>query len=613
MRAEIDAGRGRAATISIRRLALPRSLAGRALALAAPVLDPLLGLRGVDAIYRRGGLRGLSPFEFARRSLAALGVTARASGVALAGRVPASGPLLIVCNHPFGAVEALVIADALATARPDLRFLANTALQVIPELAPLLIPTNPLRVTQNNLVSIRRCEAHLRAGGALVIFPAGRVSFRQRDSGRIADGAWNRIVGHLALRTRATLLPVFFEGANSRLFHILGNWWDRAKLLLLAREMLRLRGREIRYRAGRPLADPLWRHLNAEQLTHFARVMVYAEQDTRPAARTAPARRLAPLAQPADATAMAREIRSLPDQQRLLDFRQFSVLYAHGRQMPAVMFEITRERERVFRALAEGSGDARDGDRYDDTYVQLFAWDNRERALVGAYRLGRTDRLRAQYGAPGVYLSQMFDFDEAFFAAAPPSLELGRSFVVPEHQKSFHGLYLLWQGIGRYLCAHPRYRRLYGTVSLSRQYDDRAVGILCDALIDATPQVRPRHALAGQPHPEWSAYRRAHGKPDLATLSAVVRGLDREGKDLPILLKHYYKLGARFHCVAVDPNFSDTPGLLLSVDIPALGPAALKTFLGAGAEDYVRWRPSIGLDPAASSGAREDLAAAVRA
>jgi putative hemolysin len=169
---------------------------------------------------------------------------------------------------------------------------------------------------------------------------------------------------------------------------------------------------------------------------------------------------------------------------------------------------------------------------------------------------------------------------------------MGRSFVVPEYQKHYASLYLLWQGIGRYLAAFPCYRRLYGTVSLSRQYDDRAIALICDALIEPSPRVRPRHALRTEPHPEWRAFAAAQwepgrARPDLATLSACVRGIDPEGKDLPILLKHYHKLGARFHCVGIDPHFNDTPGLLLSVDMDAMPEKLVSTFLGEHAAAYL--------------------------
>lgn len=109
---------------------------------------------------------------------------------------------------------------------------------------------------------------------------------------------------------------------------------------------------------------------------------------------------------------------------------------------------------------------------------------------------------------------------------------------------------------------------------------------MCAALIEPTPHARPRHPLPDQLHPEGRAFLAARGgRLDLATLSACVRGID--GKDVPILLKHYHKLGARFHAVGVDPNFNATPGLLLSVDMDTMPEQRVATFLGEHAGAYL--------------------------
>jgi len=559
---------------------------------SAPALDRLLGIQVLDEIYRQHALEGLPPFEFVERSLAALDLTVESEPANLNGTVPSEGPVLVVCNHPYGGVEALALAQVLKSVRTDIKFLANTGLQVFRELQSLFIATNPLKISQQNLSSIRQCEAHLRQGGLLVIFPAGKVSFRPRGSVRIRDTDWNRIVGHLANHTSATMLPVFFSGTNSPLFHALGNLWDRFKLLMLPREFLRMRGRKIRFNVGNPIPAAVWRHLDDRALTHYARLMTYlSELRNKPAPERMPGP-LAPLATLGNPAYAEREMAALPGQQRLLDFKQFSVFYAQAGQIPLLMADIARERERVFRLHDEGSGEPRDGDHFDQSYVQLFVWDNDTHSLVGAYRLGRTDLLR-QEGASGVYLANMFEFDDDFYDSRRPALELGRSFVVPEHQRSFHSLYLLWRGIGRFLVAHPQYRRLYGTVSLSRQYDDRAVALMCDTLIESSSHVRPRNPLPHFLHPEWLDYRRAAGDLSLQTLSACVRGLDKEGKDLPVLLRHYHRLGAKFHCVGVDPNFNDTPGLLLSVDMDKMSQKLISTFLDKGAVTYQAHVPAV--------------------
>ncbi|MFU8896921.1 MAG: lysophospholipid acyltransferase family protein [Gammaproteobacteria bacterium] len=587
----------RARQISLGELAPPGSRLARWLTMVSPPVDRLLGIGAIDDLYQRNKLAALPPFEFSSKSLEVLGVSVSPVRALADAGIPAEGPLLIVCNHPFGAVEALVLADALRGVRSDIRFLANAGLRVFRELRPLLIPTNPLRVTQQNVTSIRRCQAHLEAGGVLILFPAGRVSSHQPDKGRITDGPWNRVVGHLARASNAPILPVYFHGTNSRSFHVLGRLWDGSKLLMLPRELLRQRGRTVRYCAGQPIPPAAWRHMGAVELARYARLMTYAQADV--AARGAEAAGegreapTTPLAPRGDELVMERELDALPREQRLLEFKQFSVAYARAVQVPALMAEIARERERVFRMHDEGSGQPRDTDAFDQSYEQLLVWDRATRSLVGAYRMGRTDLLLASSGHQGLYLSRMFEFAHEFHDPARPALELGRSFIVPEYQRSFHGLYLLWQGIGQYLVAHPDYRRLYGTVSLSRQYDPRAVMMLCDALIEASPQVRSRFPIADRNCIEWQDFRRETGRLDLATLNAIVRGLDAEGKGMPVLLRHYLKLGAKFHCVGADPNFNNTPGLLLTVDVAELDRKTLLTFLRAGTESYLEHVPAV--------------------
>lgn len=101
--------------------------------------------------------------------------------------------------------------------------------------------------------------------------------------------------------------------------------------------------------------------------------------------------------------------------------------------------------------LSKKTRESRDTDAFDATYLHLFLCRDIDSAVVGAYRLGQTDTLIDQTGVPGLYLSSMFEFGPRFQNRTGPCLELGRSFLIPEYQKSAHGLLLLWQGIGAWL------------------------------------------------------------------------------------------------------------------------------------------------------------------
>ncbi len=296
-----------------------------------------------------------------------------------------------------------------------------------------------------------------------------------------------------------------------------------------------------------------------------------------------------PIAPAAPESAVLAEIAALPSERLLMEYKQYRVYYAEPEEIPVILGEIARLRELTFREYQEGSGQSQDRDEYDLTYQHLFAWDTEANAMVGAYRLGKTDVLLKQSGKSGVYLAQMFEFDDEFFAG-PLMLEIGRSFVVPAYQRSHHSLYLLWCGISRFLIKHPMYRQLYGVVSMSRIYDVRAMAVMRDVLLDPRDDVR-----AGAPYEpdlgsSWQNYLDERRPLTMKDLSKMVRLLEGDERDVPVLIRHYHKLGATFHAAAVDENFNNTPGLLLRLHAPSIPPKYMKTYFGEGWEDYVAYQ-----------------------
>ncbi len=548
--------------IRIASLAPQDSLIGRILKVCGPLLDRLLGVRGMRAIYEEHQLAGLDAQTFAAEVVKALDVTVTVDGQGL-DTVPREGPVLVVCNHPFGGMEAVIILQELLKVRSDTKVLGNTALQVFRELSDVMIFTNPLITSQRNLPSLRRALAHLKNNGLLLVFPAGRVSYYRKDLGRTCDHDWNRLVGHLLQKSDAQLLPCHVQGNNSRLFIIMGYIWARLKILMLPREMLKMRGKSVVIRLGNPTPGDRFARAGLEETTHLARLLSYLQQVDRqlPPVVTR-AEDHEPLAEAAAPEEIEAEIAALPGQQVLVKYKNYVACYGSQDQLPRTVHEIARQRERVFRMLDEGSGAALDTDHFDALYVHLFVWDTEAARLLGAYRMGRSDDLRKN---GRVYLSQSYDFDDSFFDQ--PCLELGRSFVTPEYQKNHVSLHLLWRAIGAYIKAHPQYRKLYGTVSLSRQYDFRSICAMCDALIQSNDQVKPRHGMDTRLGPEWDDYKTLYPDMSITQLSRIVQSLEADNKDLPVLLRHYHKVGAEFLAVSVDPNFNNTPGLLLQVDI----------------------------------------------
>ena len=544
------------------------------------LLDRVLAIHKLDALYRENNLHGLDKTTFAKNLLDGLNI--RLLGLEeLQAKIPKTGPLVIASNHPFGGIEGVLLAWAIEQVRPDIKVMANLGLKIFPELEDYFIFTNPLSENDpKNAPSIRTCLKHVKNGGALLIFPAGRVSYFHKDTKRIADHSWNRLIASIANRTNAHYLPIFVSGQNSPLFYRLGRIYFRLRMLMLPRELVNKRNAKITVTAGEAIAIKHYaKDIDLDTQTALFRAQSYlldpAWQNPWPAD---PVTRLQPLAVKTSGEKILEEVHQLPSEQHLLDHKGLSVYFGYQNQMPNTVNEIARLREMVFREHNEGSGEPLDTDHFDATYTHLFVMKQDTGQIIGAYRMGQTDKLLADGNLENLYLHRMFDFGPDFVNRQQPCLELGRSFLIPEYQRSFQGLFLLWRGIGAFVCQYPQYRTLYGTVSISKLYDVRSAAVIQQAMVTPTNKVTPRASFEHKLHPEVQEFAAQHGLKD--HVSALLKGIESDGKDVPILLKHYNKLGAVFHCLGIDKSFNDTPGLLLSVDLPSAPEKLLKLYMG---------------------------------
>ena len=171
---------------------------GKAINALAPVLDRVLGINKLNAIYHEQKLSGLDKQIFSQKLLTSLGVTVL-DGDKVVEKIPKTGKCIVVCNHPYGMVEGVIIAQLLTHYRSDTKVMANIALKTFKEINDYFIFANPLKPSAAiNTVAIKQCYQHIKNEGLLVIFPAGRVSFYQNDSKIISDGQWNRLAIKIA-------------------------------------------------------------------------------------------------------------------------------------------------------------------------------------------------------------------------------------------------------------------------------------------------------------------------------------------------------------------------------------------------------------------------------
>jgi putative hemolysin len=249
--------------------------------------------------------------------------------------------------------------------------------------------------------------------------------------------------------------------------------------------------------------------------------------------------------------------------------------------------------------VGEGTGAACDLDLFDSHYLHLFVWNASRREIVGAYRLAHTDEVVARFGPQGLYSSTLFRFHPGFLPAIQPALELGRSFVRPEYQKSWSPLLLLWKGIGHYVARHPRYRVLFGPVSISNSYT-----AISRALMVAYLKTHHRNAELAAAVESRTDYSRSLPwpkrmvrslPPNVEQLSDAVSDVEPDGKGVPVLLRQYLNLGGQILDFNVDRSFSDVLDGLVVVDLVKTDAKLLDRYLGkTGA---ARFRQHHGLGP----------------
>jgi putative hemolysin len=304
-----------------------------------------------------------------------------------------------------------------------------------------------------------------------------------------------------------------------------------------------------------------------------------------------------PIVPPRDSRLLRHEVHQLPEEQRMAQGGPYLCFLATAQQIPNVLYEIGRLRELTFRIAGEGTGLSIDLDEFDTRYLHLFLWDAKADAVAGAYRLGLTDMLVPRFGPQGLYTSTLFDYDPELFDRLDPALELGRSFVRPEYQKTYSALLLLWKGIGRFVVKNPRYARLFGAVSISRVYDELSRQLLVAFLRvnSYAPElarfVAAKNPLPTRPISSWMSKVACLVGQDLKEVTSLLSYIEEGQREIPILLRQYLKLGGKLLGFNQDPLFGDVWDGLILVDLTQTNPRVLERYLGKqGARDFLAYQ-----------------------
>jgi putative hemolysin len=230
--------------------------------------QPMLQRAVIQAIEKIGGQRKLKKLYFQHQKSVKGGENFFDAAIRLMkmrveydeaalSRTPATGPVLFIANHPYGVLDGITLTWLATKVRPDTKVLANDVLCQAPEAANNLLPVAfaPTREARETNVNSRlQAQNWLKEGHAIGIFPGGGVSTSERPlKGPAVDLPWAPFTAKLLRMSKATVVPVFFVGQNSRLFQLASHMSLTLRLSLVFRETARRIGSRLKVRVGAPI------------------------------------------------------------------------------------------------------------------------------------------------------------------------------------------------------------------------------------------------------------------------------------------------------------------------------------------------------------------------
>jgi putative hemolysin len=498
-------------------------------------------------------------------------------------KIPSTGPLIVVANHPFGGFDGLLLIKYLSQVRPDVKVIGNFLMQKVDPVSEYFIPDNPFNNTdpekqEKECKGATEALTHLDNGGILCLFPAGDLStYGTFDS--ITDQVWQFPIVKFVKKARVPVVPAYFQGTNSRLFHFFAKIHPSLRQVRLPSELLSKKHKTIKLRIGTPLkVEDQDKFCDVYQFGRFIRAKTYSMESPIEVKRffnynLKPQHKPETIIEPVAKEKILAEIQKIKSDFTLFNLKNYTAFCAPSEEIPNILTEVGRLREITFREVGEGTNRSIDIDEFDLYYHQMFIWDEEEERIVGAYRIGKGKDILEQYGKRGFYLQSLFRISDDFKPVLNESLELGRSFVIKEYQRKPMPLFLLWKGILYFLLKNPEYRYLIGPVSISNNYSKISKDLIIRFIMrnhlnwKMAQFVKPRNSYKFKSDNADINILMENMEHDINRLDKAIGDLDELNSGLPVLLKKYIKLNAKIIAFNVDPKFNNCLDGLIMLDV----------------------------------------------
>ena len=557
------------------------------------LLFGVLGMRKANRIHASKA-RPDGP-AFSEGVLEDLGVTYEIPEEQLA-HIPAEGGFITVSNHHFGAIDGMILNSVVGSRRPDYKILTTYFLSMVAHLKDWFIPVDNFATGgAKSVTGIRTALEHIEGGGALGLFPAGEVATWQKKKDRTAvsgrrvveDKPWAENMMKLVRNSGLPVVPIYFDGTNSKTFHVLGRIHPIFRTLRLVREMTGARGKNVKVRIGQAIPAAQVAGYDPEALGKYLRSRCYALEVqclSNMSGQRDPGK-VQDIIAPVDPDLIRSQMAAL-DHRLLFETGDYRAYLLDAADAPDAMRELYRLREKTFRAVGEGTGKPIDTDPYDDFYRHLVLWNVPNGEITGAYRIGYGPEIVASHGGvPGFYTSTLLHFGPNAEPVLAHSVELGRSFVREEYQRDVLPLKLLLAGLCVAITKDPAVNCCVGLVTISAAMPDFYKSLIVHFL-ERDFQLEDAAGFATSTMPFKPDYLRVDPDQLLQIPTGDIDSFDRllgalsDGKyRIPVLVRKYFSCGARVSCVNVDPDFSDCVDSMIVLRLSDFPPASIKSFV----------------------------------
>jgi putative hemolysin len=488
-------------------------------------------------------------------------------------RIPRTGSLLIIANHPTGIPDGLLILDQVLKIRPDVKVVANQLTYKVDPLKLHTIPVDPYDQSNSKMQNGRQIKSifdWLNDGHCIILFPAGDVADYNFKEKQLDEQFWHPTAKKIILKHTGHVLPWAINGKNSSLFYQLGKIHPSIKSALMTREGLKSRRKPIFSQIGFPIkingSESLLNDLETK-----IKLMCLAMQQSKGSVKKSLTTEIwseINAEKPTDLIQL--EINNLNS--TIIEKGALQVFLTTKNESPNIIEEIGRLREITFRNVNEGTGNSIDIDHHDSFFEHLILWDKDIQKIAGAYRLGNGQKLKVIEN----YTSIIFDFYKKNANAQQiidESLILGRAFIAESHQQKPFPLFLLWQGIFRYIGENPQLKYIIGQTSLPNSYQPFSKKIIVDFLLkkhscfEMSPYFKAYHNLDQFENPVIDSFISDLNPDDFKRIDDMVQNIEPNGDKIPMLFKRYVEQNAKCIGMNIDPAFQNSIDILMLTKI----------------------------------------------